>query len=249
MIRQFFFNGKIFSYFSTKTCCGYSLEVTVFENLVHRVGAKHVLIPFWHYSVIIFWINFQRYRFNSFTASGHFCQLLITSAKVWTQIRPDTMLSQIWIHTVWHSDGIPEIFFEKVNLKKKKIHRWQKSMQNYQAWKELTCFCLSINGVTTYRYIGLLQCACSSAVYRCTVFRMLVYRSEVLRFIFAPYFRLKCSTRVQPNRLCTCNCFHVWFTTGIFQTPVPSRLHTFLNSILNDTCNYTVTSPHNTCCF
>ena len=28
------------------------------------------------------------------------------------------MLGQIWIQTVWHSDGIPEIFFQKVDFEK-----------------------------------------------------------------------------------------------------------------------------------
>ena len=35
----------------------------------------------------------------------------------------------IWIQTVWHSDGIPEDFFEKVNFQKKK------STDNKKAWK------------------------------------------------------------------------------------------------------------------
>ena len=59
---------------------------------------------------------------------------------VWTQIRPDKTSGLIWIQTVWHSDGISERFFEKVNLKKKKIHKWQKSMQNYPTQKKLTTF-------------------------------------------------------------------------------------------------------------
>ena len=51
------------------------------------------------------------------------------------------MSGLIWIQTVWHSDGIPERFFVKVNFLKK-IHRQQKSMQNYPACKELTtCWC------------------------------------------------------------------------------------------------------------
>ena len=37
-----------------------------------------------------------------------------------TQIRPDKALGLIWIQTVWHSDGIPEKVFLKVDFEKKK---------------------------------------------------------------------------------------------------------------------------------
>ena len=39
--------------------------------------------------------------------------LLVLSATVWTQIRPDKMSGLIWIKIVWHSDGIPERIFQK----------------------------------------------------------------------------------------------------------------------------------------
>ena len=39
-----------------------------------------------------------------------------------------------WIQTAWHSDGIPERI-----ILKKKISRWQYSMQKYPVGKELNC--------------------------------------------------------------------------------------------------------------
>ena len=40
----------------------------------------------------------------------------ITLATVWSQIRPDILSGLIRIQSVWHSDGIPEIFFWKKML-------------------------------------------------------------------------------------------------------------------------------------
>ena len=51
---------------------------------------------------------------------------------VWNQIRPDKMSGLIWIQTVWHFDGIPERFFlKKLIVKKKK--------KNPQTIKKKTC--------------------------------------------------------------------------------------------------------------
>ena len=44
------------------------------------------------------------------------------------------MSDLIWIQTIWHSDGISESIFQKVDLEK--ISEWQKSIQNY--WRNNT---------------------------------------------------------------------------------------------------------------
>ena len=50
---------------------------------------------------------------NPFLTSGYFCHLQITSAKVWTQIRPNKTLGLIWIQIVWHSAGRNVPFAER----------------------------------------------------------------------------------------------------------------------------------------
>ena len=45
------------------------------------------------------------------------------------------MLGLIWIQTVWHSDGIPEFFLEKVDFEKNQ--HMTKNMKNYLVDKEL----------------------------------------------------------------------------------------------------------------
>ena len=73
---------------------------------------------------------------NSFPASGDFCRLLITFAnslepdQAWQNVGPD--LDPNCLTLWWYSW---KIFF-KISIFKK-IHRWQKSMQNYPACKEL----------------------------------------------------------------------------------------------------------------
>ena len=53
--------------------------------------------------------------------------LLVSSAHnlckqfVWIQTRPDNVLGLIWIQTAWHSDGIPEIIFKKVDFEKNQM--------------------------------------------------------------------------------------------------------------------------------
>ena len=53
------------------------------------------------------------YHINSFPTSGNFCRPLISFSN-----SLDKTLGLIWIQTVWHSDGISFVFFEKVNFKK-----------------------------------------------------------------------------------------------------------------------------------
>ena len=55
-------------------------------------------------------IYFVKESFNSLPTGAVCCYFLQT---VWTQIRPDKMLGLTWIQGVWHSDGIPKIFFWK----------------------------------------------------------------------------------------------------------------------------------------
>ena len=55
---------------------------------------------------------------------AYYCRLLITYATVWTKTRPDKMSGLIWIQTVWHSVGIPEIIFFR---KKKYFEKNQKT--------------------------------------------------------------------------------------------------------------------------
>ena len=50
------------------------------------------------------------------------CWYSLQTVKI--QIRPARTSSMVWIQTVWHSDSIPEIFFEKVDSKN--ISRRQK---------------------------------------------------------------------------------------------------------------------------
>ena len=75
---------------------------------------------------------------NSFLASGDYCRLLITFAnsldrdQARQNVQPDP--DQNWLTLLWYSWKI-FFFLEKVNLKKK-LHRQQKSMQNYPACKE-----------------------------------------------------------------------------------------------------------------
>ena len=60
---------------------------------------------------------------------------VLCKGKKW--LYADKMSGLIFIQTVWHSDGIPARFILKKLILKKKIHRRQKSMQNYPACKEL----------------------------------------------------------------------------------------------------------------
>ena len=48
---------------------------------------------------------------NSFPANGDFCRLLIIFANSLDPYQARQMSGLIWVHTVLHSDGIPERFF------------------------------------------------------------------------------------------------------------------------------------------
>ena len=41
------------------------------------------------------------------------------------------MFVYIWVQTDWHSDGIPETFFEKVGFEKNSVDMKNKTIQNY----------------------------------------------------------------------------------------------------------------------
>ena len=45
------------------------------------------------------------------------------------------MSGLIWIQTVWHSDGMSERIFQKVDFEN--ISKWQNSMKNYPVSKDL----------------------------------------------------------------------------------------------------------------
>ena len=83
-----------------------------------------------------FWNSKFFFCLNSLPTSGDFCHLLITFAnsldpdQAGQNIGPDLDPNCL---TLWCYSW--KIFLGKVNLNK--IHRWQKSMQNYPACKEL----------------------------------------------------------------------------------------------------------------
>ena len=45
--------------------------------------------------------------------SGHFCRLLTTFANSLDPDQDQQNVGPFWIRTAWHSDSIPDFFFEK----------------------------------------------------------------------------------------------------------------------------------------
>ena len=76
----------------------------------------------------------QATDFNSFPASGDFCRLLITFAN-----SLDKMSGLIWIQTVWHSYGISEMFFKKVNLKRNPQRTKKRAKLPSIQWVDTSC--------------------------------------------------------------------------------------------------------------
>ena len=109
----------------------------------------------------------------SFPASGDFCRLLITFANSLDPIRPDKTSGLIWIQTVWHFDGIPERFFLKKLIEKKKTKKHAKlpSMQRVKikSIKSALGFKYHIkreDRKTTHRCLGLFSAITAFPGYR-----------------------------------------------------------------------------------
>ena len=81
--------------------------------------------------------------------------LLITFANSLNPGQAQQKSGLIWIQTVWHSDGIPErLFLQKLILK---IHKQQKSMQNYPACKELVLSKIAADDILLFIIIIIFQ--------------------------------------------------------------------------------------------
>ena len=99
-------------------------------------------------------MNSWLFSINSFLASGNFCHLLKTIANC-LDLDQDVL---IWIGTVWHSYSVPEIIFWKSNFKK--VSRWNNSMKNYPACRELIYYTPANFVCGGYTVLTLSVCAC-----------------------------------------------------------------------------------------
>ena len=90
-----------------------------YEDFLNRI-AKNVSVTFLHLYNRLVLTTWMLGNFSWFCYRLPVCWLItFTLQTVWTKIRSDKMSGLIWIQTIWHSYGFPEIIFGR----KKKSRR------------------------------------------------------------------------------------------------------------------------------